>query len=34
VKKALNYPFRKIDALALCRPDESSGEINLSLAFF
>ena len=34
VKKALNYPFRKIDALALCRPDESSGAINLSLAFF
>ena len=34
VKKALNYPFRKIDALSLCQPNELTGEINLSLTFF
>ena len=34
VKTALNYPFRKIDALSMCQPDESSGKVNLSLTFF
>ena len=34
VRKALNYPFRKVDALTLCQPIGNDDKTNLSLTFF
>ena len=34
VRKAINYPFRKVDALALCQPTGNDGKTNLKLTFF